>query len=81
MDKSPVFIWKRELRMIGERDVRRLLDVRVRFDDGSRKTHIYGIDWTGVVCGLLLGPNAAVAHELYRGLGTILGPIVSHRLC
>ena len=42
------------LKIAGERDVRWLLNIRVRFDDCSRKTNIYGISWTGVVCKLAI---------------------------
>ena len=39
------------LSIVGERDVRWLLDIRVCFDDSPRKTNLHGTDRIGVVGG------------------------------
>ena len=42
---------KMRLSIVGKRDVRWLLDLRVCFDDGPRKANLHGTDRTGLVGG------------------------------
>lgn len=60
---------------LGQWNVRWLLDVPLRLDYRTRATDVFGTDWFGMV------RNTAGHFTLllicFRGLGTILGPVVS----